>query len=115
MLDYATRRLEAGKWIEKFMSSVKVSDISTIEYNIGKNFGLGSLYVKKQLLILQDIGLVKFNAKEKVVYWIEQPKPPQEVKEDAEIEFFLKEQQYTPAATEEPIPKSREKEDAANP
>jgi len=119
MPDYATRRIEAGKWIERYLSSVKVSQISTIEYNIAKSFGLGSFYVKKQLSLLQDVGIVKLNQKEGMIHWIAPDvKTPQEVKEEAEVEFFLKEQQHTPADREEPIPpipQVREEKDAANP
>lgn len=96
MADYATRRIEAGKWIEKYISSVKITSISTIEYNISRNFGFGSSFVIKYLKLLSDVGMIKIDYKENMVYMLNHPPTPEEVREEAETEFFLKEQQYTP-------------------
>ena len=112
MPDYATQRINACKWIERYLSNVKVSEISTIEYNIAKSFGLGNFYVKKHLTLMQDVGIIKINLKEGMVYWIAPNiKTPKEVMEDAEVDFMLKEQQHTPSDREDPIPQAKEAKD----
>tara|TARA_Y100000310_G_C20699555_1_gene828470 strand:+ start:6510 stop:6821 length:312 start_codon:yes stop_codon:yes gene_type:complete len=90
--------MEANKWMENFIQRIKVTNISTLSYNIQKMFGFSELFVKKQIKLLSRMGMVTYSEKYDSVIWIKPDiKTPQEVKEEADVEFLLKEQQHTPA------------------
>jgi hypothetical protein len=103
-MNYQKLRQEASKWIENFVFIQKTTNLAPIHYNINKMYGLGQTFVIKQIKILQQIGMVKYDEKYDIVYWIA-PNPPlktkEEIKEETEVEFFLQEQKHTPPAMRE--------------
>lgn len=92
-MDYYNRRKEAFKIIETLIEDSGTIKTTRICYIIAKKYGFSANFVQKSLKNLENLGFILINYD--TVSWAKL-KSPQEIKEEAEVDFLLAEQKYTP-------------------
>ena len=104
-MGYYDKKREALVAIETLIEQSGTIKTARIQYIIAKKFGFSTNFVQKSLENLEKLGFILINSD--TVSW-NIPKSPQEIKAEAEVDFFLAEQKHTPpesaATREDPIP-----------
>ena len=102
-------RIQTIEFMKQILKKLGIVEYQNFVFQLQERFGHSERYVKELLERMEMVGLLQL--KGDIITWMnhEEPKSDAQIKKDAEeeaeVDYLLKEQKYTPADREEPIPK----------